>query len=159
MQHSAPDHYIDHHQHHHRTKMLPIHSKYTTPATSSSNMNIRKSAIPTPPLRHDEMNYHIPGGVSKSPSERQESSYKIDNKMFTSSIGMSMRKDDVKEKMQPIEHEPPLEGLAASLRQHVIASMKIKEENEGEQQQQQQQPKYSTYPPLPYPHIIKKECK
>lgn len=85
-------------------------------------------------------------------SYQQESSYKIDTKMFTSNIGMSMRKEEKVERAPVVEHEPPLEGLAASLRQHVIASMKIKEESENE-------PKYSTYPPMPYPHIIKKECK
>lgn len=131
----------------HRSKMLPITSKYISPtssgAGSSSNSNMRKSAIPTPPLRsggnHDEaMNY------------QQESSYKIDTKMFTSNIGMSMRKEE--KVATVVEHEPPLEGLAASLRQHVIASMKIKEESENE-------PKFPTYPPMPYPHIIKKECK
>ncbi|KAG5680076.1 hypothetical protein PVAND_009603 [Polypedilum vanderplanki] len=133
------DPYIDHH----RTKMLPVQSKYVSPTSA----NARKSAISTPPLRHDEaMNYM---NASKSPERYQESSYKIDTKMFTSSnIGMSMRKEEVKEKMS-VEHEPPLEGLAASLRQHVIASMKIKEESENE-------PKYSNYhPTIPYPHIKK----
>lgn len=71
--------------------------------------------------------------------------------MFTSNIGMSMRKEEKVERAPVVEHEPPLEGLAASLRQHVIA-MKIKEESENE-------PKFSTYPPMPYPHIIKKECE
>lgn len=137
-------HYIDHHRQS-NVKMLPMSSKYGPPGSSQ---NVRKSAISTPPLRihEDQMNYM--GGV-KSPERHQESSYKIDTKMFTSNIGMSMRKEEVKEKM-PVEHEPPLEGLAASLRQHVIASMKIKEESENE-------PKYQTYPPMPYPHIIKKE--
>jgi hypothetical protein len=123
----------------HRSKMLPITSKYISPTSSGagSSTSMRKSAISTPPLRsgHDEY--------------QQESSYKIDTKMFTSNIGMTMRKE---EKAPVVEHEPPLEGLAASLRQHVIASMKIKEESENE-------PKFPTYPPMPYPHIIKKECK
>jgi H3 lysine-79-specific histone-lysine N-methyltransferase len=128
---------------HHRTKMLP--SKYVSPSA-----NARKSAISTPPLRgHEEAMCYM--GGSKSPERYQESSYKIDTKMFTSNIGMSMRKEEAKDKI-PVEHEPPLEGLAASLRQHVIASMKIKEESENE-------PKYSSYPPMPYPHIVKKECE
>lgn len=53
------DPYVDH-----RSKMLPITSKYISPTSSgagSSNSNMRKSAISTPPLRsggHDEaMNY------------------------------------------------------------------------------------------------------
>lgn len=138
-------HYIDHHRQA-NVKMLPMTSKYVP---QSSSQNIRKSAISTPPLRiHDDPMSYM--GGSKSPERHNESSYKIDTKMFTSNIGMSMRKDEVKEKMP--EHDPPLEGLAASLRQHVIASMKIKEETENE-------PKYSTYPPMPYPHIIKKESK
>jgi len=139
-------HYIDHHRQA-NVKMLPMSSKYV-PSTSSQN--VRKSAISTPPLRmhEDQMNYM---SGSKSPERHQESSYKIDTKMFTSNIGMSMRKDEMKEKMPNVEHEPPLEGLAASLRQHVIASMKIKEESETE-------PKFPTYQ-MPYPHIIKKECK
>ncbi|KAL7039033.1 hypothetical protein ACKWTF_009773 [Chironomus riparius] len=137
-------HYIDHHRQA-NVKMLPMSSKYVA---STSSQNVRKSAISTPPLRmhEDQMNYM---GGSKSPDRHPESSYKIDTKMFTSNIGMSMRKDEMKEKMPNVEHEPPLEGLAASLRQHVIASMKIKEESETE-------PKFPTYQ-MPYPHIIKKE--
>lgn len=138
------EHYVEH-----RQKMLPMTSKYV-PQTSAA----RKSAIPSPPMRHDEPMNFISG--PKSPDRHhhhhQESSYKIDTKMFTSNIGMSMRKDDGKEKM--MEHEPPLEGLAASLRQHVIASMKIKEETESSE------PKYPyPHPQIPYTHVIKKECK
>lgn len=140
-------HYIDHHRQA-NVKMLPMSSKYVA---STSSQNVRKSAISTPPLRihEDQMNYM---SGSKSPDRHPESSYKIDTKMFTSNIGMSMRKEEMKEKMSNVEHEPPLEGLAASLRQHVIASMKIKEESETE-------PKFPTYQ-MPYPHhMIKKECK
>lgn len=139
-------HYIDHHRQG-NVKMLPMTSKYVPP---TSSQNVRKSAISTPPLRlhEDQMNFM---GGPKSPERHQESSYKIDTKMFTSNIGMSMRKEEIKEKIPVVEHEQPLEGLAASLRQHVIASMKIKEETETE-------PKYPTYP-MPYSHIIKKECK
>jgi [histone H3]-lysine79 N-trimethyltransferase len=131
----------------HRTKMLPISSKYISPSS-----NVRKSAIPTPPLRHeDSVSYMSITG--KSPERHMhESSYKIDTKIFTSNIGISMRKEEIKEKIQTIEPEPHLEGLAASLRQHVIASMKIKEESETE-------PKFSNFPSMSYPHIIKKECK
>lgn len=147
------DPYVDH-----RSKMLPMHTsskQYISPtsATTSSNA-MRKSAISTPPLRSsstldDAMSFM---GVTKSPDRHQDASYKIDTKMFTSNIGMSMRKEEKAERQAIAEHEPPLEGLAASLRQHVIASMKIKEETESE-------PKYPTYPPMPYPHIIKKECE
>lgn len=144
------EHYADH-----RQKMLPMTSKYA-PQTAAA----RKSAIASPPMRHDEPINFISG--PKSPDrhhhhhhhqqqQMQESSYKIDTKMFTSNIGMSMRKDESKEKI--MEHEPPLEGLAASLRQHVIASMKIKEETETSE------PKYP-YSQIPFPpHNIKKECE
>jgi [histone H3]-lysine79 N-trimethyltransferase len=123
------EHFVDH-----RQRMKP-----TTSAAA------RKSAISSPPMRQDEPMSFISG--PKSPHERhyhhqqqqhhQESSYKIDTKMFTSNIGKSMRKDDGKEKIME-QHEPPLEGLAASLRQHVIASMQIKQETETE-------PKYPSY--------------
>lgn len=132
--------YVDH-----RQKMLPLKSKYV-----SSTSAARKVAIGSPTLRYVEpMNF---ASSSKSPNRHQqhESSYKIDTKMFTSNIGMSMRQDEAKEKMA--EHEPPLEGLAASLRQHVIASMKIKEETETSD------PKYP-YPQIPFTQIIKKECE
>lgn len=142
-----PQHVYMHEQYaDHRQKMLPISSKYIPPTSAE-----RKSAIASPTIRHDEpMNF---ASGSKSPDrhyQQQESSYKIDTKMFTSNIGMSMRKDEEKEKI--MEHEPPLEGLAASLRQHVIASMKIKEETESSEL------KYP-YPQVPFTQIIKKECK
>lgn len=132
----------------HRQKMLPVSTKYV-----SAKSTTRKSAIESPTMRHDEPMNFTSGCSMKSPNrhyQQQESSYKIDTKMFTSNIGMSMRKDEGKEKM--MEQEPPLEGLAASLRQHVIASMKIKEENETID------PKYP-YPQIPFSQIIKKECK
>lgn len=137
-----------HEQYDHRQKMLPINSKYVSPTSTA-----RKSAILSDSMRqHDEPMNFISG--PKSPDRhhhhQQESSYKIDTKMFTSSIGMSMRKEEGKEK--PMEHEQPLEGLAASLRQHVIASMKIKEETETNE------PKYP-YPQMPFTQVIKKECK
>lgn len=130
---------------HHRQKMLPMTSKYVQQTSAA-----RKCAIASPPMRHDEPMNFISGQKSPDRHHLQESSYKIDTKMFTSNIGMSMRKEEGKEKM--MEHEPPLEGLAASLRQHVIASMKIKEETESSD------PKYP-YQQIPFPHIIKKECE
>lgn len=141
------DHFVDH-----RQKTLPMTSKYRQVSPTSA---AKKNAISSPPMRHDEPINFMSG--SKSPDRHQHhyhqqesSSYKIDTKMFTSNIGMSMRKDEGKEKI--MEHEPPLEGLAASLRQHVIASMKIKEETESSE------PKGYPYQ-IPYPNSIKKECK
>lgn len=134
------EHYVDH-----RQKMMPMTLKYA-PQTAAA----RKSAIPSPTMRHDEpMNFaSVPKPHHHHP-HHQESSYKMDSKAFTSNIEMSMRQDEAKEK---IEHEPPLEGLAASLRQHVIASMKIKEETESSE------PKYP-YQQMSFSQVIKKECK
>lgn len=133
------DHYVDH-----RQKMMPT-MKYA-PQTAAA----RKSAIPSPTMRHEEpMNFASGPKPHHLHHHHQESSYKMDSKVFTSNIEMSLRQEEAKEK---IEHEPPLEGLAASLRQHVIASMKIKEENESSE------PKYP-YQQMSFSHVIKKECK
>jgi [histone H3]-lysine79 N-trimethyltransferase len=147
------EHYVDQRQ----KNMLPASSKYAP----SSSSTIRKSAISSPPIRHDEPIKFISGPKSPDrhhhrhihhPKEQQESSsssYKIDTKMFTSNIGSSYQAKEMKD----VRGQEPLEGLAASLRQHVIASMKIKEENEGE-------PKYAYgNPPMSFPHIIKKESE
>lgn len=120
-----------------RSKGMPMTSKYAPEQG-------RRMASPN---RFDEaINFT---SRSKSPPrhyQQSESSYKIEPKVFTSNIGSSMRKEDIKEKLA----EPPLEGLAASLRQHVIASMKIKEETE------MVEPKYN-YQPMPFQHVVKKE--
>lgn len=144
----------------HRQKMMPM--KYASSSTA------RKSAIssPTQLPRHEEPINFMSLPPKSSPQERihhQEAtsssgSYKIDTKVFTSNIGMSMRKElEMKER----EHDnpnPPLEGLAASLMMRhqahqAMSSMKIKEEAD--------EPKYTSFShvQLPYPHIIKKECK
>lgn len=135
LQSSTHDKYIDD-----RQIPLPLTSKSISPT-----MAVKSSSQAA--INHVKtMNF---ASGSKSPDRNAANSYKIDTKIFTSNIGMSMRKDE--EKMA--EHEPPLEGLAASLRQHVIASMKIKEETETSDL------KYS-YPQIPFSsRMIKKECK
>jgi [histone H3]-lysine79 N-trimethyltransferase len=161
------DPYVDH-----RQKMMPT-MKY---APASSNSTARKSAITSPPQhqqqqhqlpRHDEPINFMSLPPKSSPQERihhqeatsSSSSYKIDTKVFTSNIGMSMRKEvEMKEhrEEQQQQQQRPLEGLAATLmmRQQAIASMKIKEEADDSKYQT-----YSNHAQLPYPHIIKKECK
>lgn len=141
------EHFVDH-----RPKMVPMPSKYISPNAA------RKSAINSPPMRHDEPMNFMSG--SKSPERhysQQESSYKIDTKMFTSNIGMSMRKEESNEKV--MEHEPPLEGLAASLRQHVINSLKIKQETESAEPKYPYNQMQPMQQQMPFPHVIKKECK
>lgn len=146
------EHYVDQRQ----KPMLPSSSKY-----APTGPGIRKSAISSPPIRHDEPINFISGPKSpdrhhhrhmhhQKEQESSSSSYKIDTKMFTSNIGSSYQAKEMKDTRGP----EPLEGLAASLRQHVIASMKIKEENEGDQ------PKYAyANPQMSFPHIIKKESE
>lgn len=141
------EHYVDQRQ----KNMLPTSSKYVPTGPG----HIRKSAISSPPIRHEEPINFMSG--SKSPDrhhhrhmhhqkeQESSSSYKIDTKMFTSNIGSSYQAKEMKE-----ARGEPLEGLAASLRQHVIASMKIKEENESDQ------PKYAyANPQMSFPHIKK----
>lgn len=148
----------------HRQKMMPM--KYASASTA------RKSAISSPTQqqlpRHEEPINFMSLPPKSSPQDRihhQEAtsssrggSYKIDTKVFTSNIGMSMRKElEMKDREREQQHDnPPLEGLAATLmmRHQAISSMKIKEEAD--------EPKYSSsyqHVQLPYPHIIKKECE
>ena len=156
----SQDHYmqIDHQR---RPKLLP--QKYV-------NANsVRKSAINSPQRRHHDEYANIQKESREMNNIHQESSYKIDNKMFahSSNIHMSLnridepsmhismnRRDEPKEKVQAMTNQqpagPPLEGLAASLQAHVIAKMQIKEETESVD------PRYP-YSNIPYPHIVKKE--
>ena len=136
--------------------MLPGSSKVYAPSGAA----VRKSAISSPPIRHEEPINFISGPKSPDrhhhrhmyhPKEQEasSSSYKIDTKMFTSNIGNSYQAKEMKDARGP----EPLEGLAASLRQHVIASMKIKEETEVDS-------KYAyANPQMTFPHIIKKESE